>query len=140
MAEGDPKSVVTAMFAAWDDADLDAVMAHYGDDIVVRGPGGMRAEGAVAARELFGNLLGAYDTGHPEVLRQFVDGDFVITEYRDVNEHTGPLTLISGEHVDPTGRTVTQEMVFIHHVVNGRIVEETVYFDRHAFLQQIGQA
>jgi ketosteroid isomerase-like protein len=140
MAEGDPKSVVTAMFAAWDEADLDAVMANYGDDIVVRGPGGMRAEGTQAARELFGNLLGAYDAGHSEVLQQFVDGDYVITEYRDVNEHTGPLTLMSGEHVDPTGRTVTQEMVFIHHVVNGKIVEETAYFDRHAFLQQIGQA
>jgi ketosteroid isomerase-like protein len=140
MAESDPKAVATAMFAAWDDADLDAVMANYGDDIVVRGPGGMWAEGAVAARELFGNLLGAYDGGHSEVLQQFVDGDHVITEYRDVNEHTGPLTLVSGERVDPTGRTVDHEMVFIHHVVNGKIVEETVYFDRHAFLQQIGQA
>ncbi|MFZ0130492.1 MAG: nuclear transport factor 2 family protein [Candidatus Dormiibacterota bacterium] len=139
MAERDPKSVVSAMFAAWDAADLDGVMAYYGDDVVVRGPGGMRTEGAPAAREVFGNLLGAYAGGHSEVLQQFVDGDYVITEYRDVNEHTGPLTLMTGEHIDPTGQTVTQEIVFIHHVVNGKIVEETAYFDRHGFLQQIGQ-
>jgi ketosteroid isomerase-like protein len=139
MGEHDPRAVVTAMFGAWDKKDLEGVMARYGDDVVVRGPGGMRAEGADAARAMFGHLLAAYDGGHSEVLQQFVDGEYVITEWRDVTEHTGALTLASGDQVEPTGRRVTQEIVFIHHVVNGKIVQETVYFDRHAFLQQIGQ-
>jgi ketosteroid isomerase-like protein len=139
MGEHDPRAVVTAMFGAWDRKDLGGVMARYGDDVVVRGPGGTRAQGADAAREMFAHLLEAYDGGHSEVLQQFVDGEYVITEWRDVTEHTGTLTLASGEQVEPTGRTVTQEIVFIHHVVNGKIVEETVYFDRHAFLQQLGQ-
>jgi ketosteroid isomerase-like protein len=139
MGEHDPRAVVTAMFGAWDKKDLEGVMARYADDVVVRGPAGMRAEGADAAREMFRHLLAAYDGGHSEVLQQFVDGEYVITEWRDVTEHTGALTLASGDLVEPTGRRVTQEIVFIHHVVNGKIVQETVYFDRHAFLQQIGQ-
>ncbi len=139
MVEGDPRAVVTAMFAAWDRKDLEGVMARYANDVVIRGPGGMHAQGADAAREMFGHLLGAYDGGHSEVLQQFVDGDYVITEWRDVTEHTGSLTLATGDSVEATGRTVTQEIVFIHHVVNGKIAEETAYFDRHAFLQQIGQ-
>ena len=139
MVDSDPRAVVTAMLAAWDRKDLEGVMAGYADDVVVRGPGGTRVQGADAAREMFGQLLGAYDGGHSKVLQQFVDGDYVITEWRDVTEHTGALTLATGESIEATGRTVSQEIVFIHHVVNGKIVEETAYFDRHAFLQQIGQ-
>jgi ketosteroid isomerase-like protein len=139
MAKTDPRKVVKEMFAAWDKKDLDGVMARYADTVVIRGPAGMRAEGADAARRMFGTLLGAYDSGHSEVLQQFVDGDYVITEWRDITQHNGELTLATGEHVAPTGRTVTQEIVFIDHVVDGKIVEETAYFDRHEFLQQIGQ-
>jgi ketosteroid isomerase-like protein len=139
VAKTDPRTVVKEMFAAWDKKDLDGVMARYSDGVVIRGPGGMRVEGADAARQMFGTLLGAYDGGHSEVLQQFVDGDYVITEWRDITQHNGELTLATGEQVAPTGRTVTQEIVFIDHVVDGKIVEETAYFDRHEFLQQIGQ-
>ena len=139
MAGTDPRTVVTAAFEAWDRKDLDGVMARYADNVLIRGPAGMRAEGADAARTMFATLLGAYDSGHSEVLQQFVDGDYVITEWRDIAQHNGDLTLATGEHVAPTGRTVTQEIVFIDHVVDGKIVEEAAYFDRHAFLQQIGQ-
>jgi ketosteroid isomerase-like protein len=139
MAETDPRTVVKEMFEAWDRKDLDGVIARYADTVVIRGPGGIHAEGADAARQMFGALLGAYDSGHSEVLHQFVDGDYVITEWRDITQHNGELTLATGERVAPTGRTVTQEIVFIDHVVDGKIVEETAYFDRHEFLQQIGQ-
>ncbi len=139
MVEGDPKAVVIAMFAAWDRKDLDGVMARYADEVEVRGPAGMHVHGADAAREMFGQLLGAYESGGSEIVRQFVDGDYVITEWRDVTRNNGPLRLATGESLPPTGRTVTQEILFIHHVIDGRIAEETVYFDRHALLQQIGQ-
>jgi ketosteroid isomerase-like protein len=139
MAETDPRTVVTAAFEAWDRKDLDGVMARYADNVVIRGPGGTRVEGADAARQMFGTLLGAYDSEHSEVVHQFVDGDFVISELREITVHNGELNLATGEHVSPTGRTVTQEIVFIDHVVDGKIVEETAYFDRHEFLQQIGQ-
>jgi hypothetical protein len=52
VAKTDPRMVVKEMFAAWDKKDLDGVMARYADTVVIRGPGGTRAEGADAARRM----------------------------------------------------------------------------------------
>jgi steroid delta-isomerase-like uncharacterized protein len=139
MPNSDPQAVVAASDKAYEARDVDGVMALYADDIVVRAPGGIRAESKEAVRDLVARIFSAYRENQMELLRRFVDGEYVISEWRAVSVHTGELTLATGEHVPPTRKTITQESVIINHVVNGKILEETSYFDRHAFLQQIGQ-
>jgi ketosteroid isomerase-like protein len=53
--------------------------------------------------------------------------------------HTGDVTLVTGETVTPTGKRVVLDVLYVDRVVDGEIVESTAYFDRHSFLQQIGQ-
>lgn len=139
MSDSDPQAVVIAHDKAYQARDVDGVMATYADDIVVRTPGGGHAAGKAAVRDLTERLIAAYGDIKSEVLHRFVDGEYVISELRDVRVHTGELTLASGEQLAPTGKTITQEAVFIHRVVSGKIVKETWYYDRHEFLEQIGQ-
>jgi ketosteroid isomerase-like protein len=71
--------------------------------------------------------------------RRYVDGDTVITEVRSTATQSGPLTLATGERVEATGRTLRERGVYIDRVVDGKIVEETAYYDRHTVLEQLGQ-
>ena len=135
----EPKAVVNKALALWDAHDLDGFLALLADDAVFRGPAGMDFRGKAALADLARRLFAAYANDRTDLRRQFVDGVFVITEARATSTHTGDLTLATGEHVPPTGRIVSYDYVQVDRVVGEKIVETIMYFDRHAFLEQIGQ-
>ena len=139
MTDSDPKALVLASFEAANGQDIDALMSFFSDVIVIRGPGGRKTAGKAAVRAQFEEHMTAYPDSHTEVLRQFVDGEHVITECRESSTHTGNATLVTGETVAPTRKRIVLDVVYVDRVVDGEIVESTAYFDRHAFLQQIGQ-
>jgi predicted ester cyclase len=139
MTDSDPKALVLASFEAANGQDIDALMSFFSDEILIRGPGGRKTEGKDAVRAQFETHMAAYPDSHTQVLRQFVDGEHVITECRESSVHAGDLTLVTGETVAPTGKRVVLDVLYVDRVVDGEIVESTAYFDRHAFLQQIGQ-
>jgi predicted ester cyclase len=139
MADSDPKALVLASFETANGHDIDALMSFFSDAILIRGPGGQKTEGKDAVRAQFEAHMTAYPDFHTEVLRQFVDGEHVITECRESSVHTGDATLATGETIAPTGKKVVLDVLYVDRVVDGKIVESTAYFDRHAFLQQIGQ-
>jgi predicted ester cyclase len=139
MADSDPKALVLASFEAANGHDIDAVMPFFSDAILMRGPGGQKTAGKDAVRALFEAHMTAYPDSHTQVLRQFADGDHVITECRESSTHMGNATLVTGETVAPTRKRVVLDVLYVDHVVDGKIVESTAYFDRHALLQQIGQ-
>jgi steroid delta-isomerase-like uncharacterized protein len=138
----DPRTVLEQSDKATAARDVDAFMALVAEDAVFRGPGGTdghEVTGHAAIRKMVEAFQVAYPDMQFEVHRRFVDGDTVITEMRSTATHTGPITLATGERVEATGRTLRERAVFIDRVVNGKIVEETVYHDRHTLLEQLGQ-
>jgi predicted ester cyclase len=139
MTDSDPKALVLASFEAANRQDIDALMSFFSDEILIRGPGGRETKGKDAVHAEFAAHMAAYPDSHTQVLRQFVDGEHVITECRESSVHTGDATLVTGETIAPTGKRVVLDALYVDRVVDGAIVESTAYFDRHAFLQQIGQ-
>ena len=135
----DAKAVVNRAFEVWDARDRDGYLALLTDDVVFRAPGGQEQRGKAAIGALTDKMFAAYSGGGTEVRRQFVDGEYVVSEVRSTGTQSGELRLATGELAPASGRPVDNMMVFIMRVVDGRIAESTQYFDRHAFLQQIGQ-
>lgn len=138
----DPRAILEQTDRAIATHDVDAFMALVAEDAVFRGPGGPEGhelKGHAAIRALMEQMMAAYPNAEFEVVRRFVDGDTVISEVKSTMTHTGSLTLATGEKVEGTNRTVRGQELYIDHVVDGKIVEETAYYDRHALLQQLGQ-
>jgi steroid delta-isomerase-like uncharacterized protein len=138
----DPRTVVEQSDKATAEHDVDAFMALVAEDAVFRGPGGVdghEVSGHAAIRAMAEAFELAYPDMQVEVHRRYVDGDTVITEVRSTATQSGPLTLATGERVEATGRTLRERGVYIDRVVDGKIVEETAYYDRHTVLEQLGQ-
>lgn len=138
----DPRTVIEQADTATAAHDVDGFMALVADDAVFRGPGGVdgyEVRGHEAIRAMAESFEVAYPDMKVEVRGRYVDGDTVVSEVLSTATHTGPITLATGGRLEATGRTLRERSVYIHRVVNGKIVEETVYYDRHTVLEQLGQ-
>jgi len=67
------------------------------------------------------------------VEEQLAEGDAVVTRWSAVGTQLGPLF-----GIPPTGRRVTATAIHIHHVRDGRIVDQWEQFDRLGALGQLG--
>jgi uncharacterized protein (TIGR02246 family) len=134
----DPKAVVRRNVDAINAHDLDAIMATYTPDAELVWPGGRRISGSAAIREHYENLMRAYADTRIDIEQQYVDGDVVVSEFRNTATHTAPLQLATGETVQSTGKRVNMQGVNIARVRDDRLVEDRLYFDRHEFLTQLG--
>ena len=130
----DPKAVVRRNIDAMNTHDLDAIMATYTLDAELVWPGGRRVSGTAAIREHYENLLRAYSDTRIDIEQQYVDGDVVVSEFRNTATHTAPLRLATGETVQSTGKRISMRGVNIARVQS----EDRLYFDRHEFLTQLG--
>jgi steroid delta-isomerase-like uncharacterized protein len=136
------REVSNAGYKAWADHDIDGMMALIAEDAVFRGPGepgGHTVRGHAAIRAMANEQMAAWPDERLEIRRQVVEGDFVVTELVSTSTHKGEVTLATGEKVAATGRTIVQKFVEINHVVDGKVVECTSYYDRHDLLRQLGQ-
>ena len=135
------REIVNQSIKAYTNRDVDGFMAVVAEDAVFRGPGGPNGHevrGRVAIRAMVENQMAAWPDDNYEILRQFVDGDVVITEGVSTSTHKAELTLATGEKVAATGRKVSQQGVYIDRVADGKIVDSVAYYDRHALLSQMG--
>ncbi len=117
-------------------------MALVAEDAVFRGPGGIDGH-EVRGHQAIRAMAEAFELAYPDMQvdlhHRYVDGETVITEVTSTATHSGPITLATGERLEATGRRLRERAVYIDRVVDGKIVEETTYYDRHTVLEQLGQ-
>jgi steroid delta-isomerase-like uncharacterized protein len=111
--------------------ELDALDDVLAPDFVSAGPGGRMDRGAHAA------ALTASLTAMPDlqltIEEQVADGDAVVTRWSARGTHLGPLFGIPA-----TGRPVIASAIHIHHLRDGRIVDQWEQFDALGVLGQLG--
>jgi uncharacterized protein (TIGR02246 family) len=105
---------------AWEEGDLDAIMADYAPDVVLIAPGGIRLEGLDALRESNRRYLAEYTDIHAELTRVIVNGDEGALEW----------TWSETRRADGKRRSVDDAIVFV--LRDNRIVYWHEYFDRAA--------
>jgi ketosteroid isomerase-like protein len=94
--------VLRRVLAAFNEHDLDAIMAHFGEDCVLESPRGSERWGTrfVGKDEVRRGLAARFE-GIPDV--RYTDDDHFVSGDRGVSEWTLSGTTVDGERVDVRG-------------------------------------
>lgn len=90
-------------------------------------------EGLDVVKQFYVGTHSAFPDFHIEFDQVRVAGDLIVSEWTISGTQDGPL----GE-LPPSGRAVQLSGVALSRVRNGRIVEDRVYLDRLALMEQLG--
>ena len=131
-------AVVTALFEAFNDGDLDRAAGLVTDDFELvdvaagqtfRGPGGLR------------DWLSTFRTALPDARTEVVNvvsaGDRVATEHIGRGTHAGDFVTPGGT-IPPTGRSVELRFGELYELSDGKIAAMRAYYDTSTLLRQLG--
>lgn len=126
--------VAAGIFEALGRRDLDAVGRLQHDEVVDDFIAVGVYRGKQAVRAFFEELFGALPDGilTPERIR--ADGEYATVQWRIAGTFSGGP--FQGIHA--TGRRVELRGVDVMHIVDGRLLDNTVYYDGLSFVRQIG--
>jgi steroid delta-isomerase-like uncharacterized protein len=134
---GDIKTALDAFTEAFNSHDEARIRACYADDAVFTAPGGIRLEGPEAIVGYAMTWLNALPDATATVDNEVIAGDWAATQQTFRGTHTGTLVSPDGD-IPATGKSVVGRAAELIRVVDGKIVEDHLYFDNMEFLTQIG--
>ncbi len=132
MESNDDRALVRQYFeTVYNTRDLDAVDQFLGPGFVSAGPGA--SMDLATHRQALAMSLAAMPDLHLTIEEQVAEPGTVVTRWSARATHLGPLF-----GMPPTGRVVTASAIHIHHVDDGRIVDQWEQFDALGMLRQLG--
>jgi predicted ester cyclase len=138
-----------AHLATFDDLDFNAFSGQkwdefsrsHGADITVHWPDGRTTKGLPAhIEDLKGMFVYAPDTRIKEHPIKIASGEWTAVMGVMEGTFTAPMPVPGGKSIPPTGKPFKLAMTTIGHWTNGVMDEEWLFWDNHAFMQQIGIA
>jgi predicted ester cyclase len=102
-------------------------------DALIRTPLPIEATGAQLAKEVFARLLRAYPDLHVTVEDLIAEGDKVVSRNTVTGTHQGEYM-----GLQPTGKSVTYNEIFIARCAGGRIAETWGVVDVFSQMKQLG--
>ena len=118
----------------WNEKNPAAFDGHIAPEFVSHTPNG-DYRGLDGYKELYSTYVTAFPDCQFTIDDLVAEGDKVSLGYTFSGTNTGPL-----QDVPPTGNRVSVRGVSVSRIVDGRSVEETVVWDTHGLLQQLGLA
>jgi steroid delta-isomerase-like uncharacterized protein len=131
------RDVIDRYNTAWNEHDLDAIMAMHAPDMVFENhTAGERAEGE-QAREHIGRIFSSWPDIAFQTRRLYVRDDLVVQEWTATATHTRELR--RGElTAPPSGKRVQWEGLDVIPFENGLVKRKDVYSDSVSILRQVG--
>ena len=122
---------------AWNDHDLDAIMAMHAPDMVFENhTAGEVAEGE-AVREHIGGIFESWPDIRFEGRRTYARDGLVVQEWTATATHSS--TMRRGDIVaEPTGKTITWKGLDVIPFEDGLVKRKDVYSDSVSILRQLG--
>jgi steroid delta-isomerase-like uncharacterized protein len=137
MTAEDNAAVVRTVYTAFNDHDLDAVVALVTDDFeLVDVATGQTYQGPAGCRAWLEPWLTAVPNARTEVTSLVVEGDWVATEHTGRGTHTGPLPTPAGE-LPPSGRPIELRFGEFFELRGGKIARMRAYWDVGTLLRQV---
>jgi len=129
------KALVRQMFERADKGDMSLCEDLITSDYVDHNPPpfGSATPGAAGTRETLETATKIFSDWSHEIVQQFSDGDFVITQVIGRGKHTGDFLGIPASNND-----VQMEGIAIHRIESGRIAEHWGQVDGVGILVQMG--
>jgi predicted ester cyclase len=145
----DERAMVETHLVRFDSLDFDVftnqkwdlLNVSHADDILVNWPDGHSTKGiAKHIEDLKGMFVFAPDTrveAHPV---KFGSGDWTCVTGVFAGTFTKPMPIGGGMTLPPTGKSFKLPMCTVGHWKDGKMIEESLFWDNQAFMQQIGLA
>jgi steroid delta-isomerase-like uncharacterized protein len=128
---------IASLFArretAWNDHDVDGIVALYAENAVVESPLGGTHQGRAAIGAIAKAFFDAFTDATLTTDDVIIDGDRVVHVFTMSGTDTGGLM-----GMDPSGKPALVPMVFVCRVADGLIVHERRIYDFTGMLVQIG--
>lgn len=133
----DLQARIDAYNAAWNDHDLDAIIAMHAPTMVFENhTAGEAAEGP-AVREHIAAIFAAWPDIAFEPRRSYVREDLVVQEWTATATHTRPISR-GGITAAPSGRRISWQGLDVIPFADGLITRKDVYSDSVSILRQVG--
>ena len=129
-----PAEVAASIFDALQRRDLDAVAGLQHDDVVDDFVAIGVFRGKQAVRDFFEEMFAAVPDLTVTPVRILADGDHATVQWQMAGTFSGGP--FQGVHA--TGRRVELQGVDVMHIVDGLLVDNTIYYDGLSFVRQIG--
>lgn len=134
---GDLKKALDEFTDAFNSHDPERIKACYADDATFTAPGGVTLEGADAITEYNMTWLRAFPDAVGAVTNEVLAGDWAATQLTFTGTHTETLAGPDGD-IPATNKSITGRAAELIRVVDGKIVEDHLYFDNMEVLTQLG--
>jgi len=138
MSEQENIKVAHSFFEAWNANDLSKGTPYEASNFMVESPGSSSPMNAEQSRNYNQNFLTAFPGTKFEILRDVVQGDYVVTNWKITGKHTGPLYSSSGTAIPATGKNVTLVGSSTFLIKGGKIVNAWNFWDMTSLLGQLG--
>jgi predicted ester cyclase len=129
--------VAAASVAAFNEHDLEWLRSLYAGNVVLEAPGGVRLEGVDAALDYTRRWQQAFSDSSMSVLSEIIDGDRAALRFVIEGAHEDTLTW-SSDDIPATHRRMALDGVMIIRVVDGAIVQHSLWFDPAQIASQLG--
>jgi steroid delta-isomerase-like uncharacterized protein len=129
--------VAAAVTDAFNAHDEEAMRACYAANAVFEAPGDVRLEGPDAIVAYAAGWLTAFPDSRLTVHNRVVAGEWAVDEFAFEGTHEDTLARPGGD-VPATGRRLVGRGIEAIRVVDGKIVEDHLYFDQVQVLTQLG--
>lgn len=127
----------TALIDAFHARDMNYWASLLADDFIGSYPGA-RSLNKEQARMYNEAFLPAFADIHFKINRIVVDGESIIVQWTVTGTHTGPLATLSGQVIPATNRKGEFPGVSVVEVQNGKIIQESTYWNQVELLTQLG--
>lgn len=134
---GDLKKALDEYNDAFNAHDEARLRACYADDAVFTAPGGIRLEGPDAIAEYAMTWLRAFPDARFTVDDEVISGDWAAMQATFTGTHTDTLAGPDGD-IPATGKSVTGRGAEFVRIVDGKVVEDHLYYDNMEVMTQLG--
>jgi len=123
------------IIAAWNRHDVDAIVDHVAEDVIVRDIAlGRPLLGRSALKEAVEAYIAAFPDLHIEITSSTLDGERIVQEWTVTATHSGEFM-----GIEPTGRwTETYGATVSTYDDDGMVIEASMYWNPLAMLRQLG--
>ncbi|MEU9863337.1 nuclear transport factor 2 family protein [Streptomyces sp. NPDC047971] len=137
---GEARTVMDRLTEAMTTPDLapEVIADLFAEDAVAVTPDLGEVAGRDAIVAYLRTMTGSVPDATYTSLHKYEIGDTAIDEGVFSGRNTGPILLLTGETLPPTGREVGIRGVDIATVRNGRIESYRLYYDQMQFMDQLG--
>ena len=132
------ETVIARYNQAWNDHDLDAILALHSEDSVFENhtSGGLGV-GKAAIRKIIEGVFAAFPDLRFETRRLYVRDDLAVVEWTAHATFTRPITR-AGKTLAPSGKAISWNGCDVIPMRDGLLLRKDVYADSLTYLRQIG--